>query len=395
MNQKVLIVNGGSSSLKFQALDLKTKKVLASGLAERIFVDGVFTIKCNGQEYTFKHPLNNHKEAIKLLIDQLQKHEIIKDLKELVGVGHRIVQGGETFKESVLIDSSKIMNEIDSFSKLAPLHNPGELNIIKAFQELSEAQNVAVFDTSFHTTMPKTAWMYAVPQSWYKEHHVRRYGMHGTSHKYIAQRVAKELKKENANVINCHLGNGASICAIKDGKSINTSMGLTPLQGLIMGTRSGDIDPAVVAYMAQELNKNAGDIVDILNKQSGMLALSGVSSDFRDITKASQEGNADAMFALKAYAARVATYIVSYANELDGNIDAIVFTGGIGENAAHVRKMIVEALPLLKLKLSESLNKQKYDDLLKISDKNSQFALYAIRTDEETMILNDLLRLMK
>ncbi len=395
MDKKVLIVNGGSSSLKFQAIDLKTKKLLASGIAERIHVDGVFTIKCNDQKYTFKQSLNNHKEAIKLLIEQLQKHNIIGDLKEIVGVGHRVVQCGEIYSDSVLIDSPKVMENIDKFSKLAPLHNPGELNIIKAFQELTKAQNVAVFDTSFHTTMPKTAWMYAVPQAWYKEHYVRRYGMHGTSHKYITERIAKELNRKDVNIINCHLGNGASICAVKNGKSVNTSMGLTPLQGLIMGTRSGDIDPAVVSYMAQELNKSAEEIVNILNKESGMLALSGVSSDFRDIGKASREGNKDATFALDAYVARVVSYIASYANELDGKIDAIVFTGGIGENSESMREKIVNALPLLDLKLSKTLNLQKYDDLLKISDKTSKYPLYVVRTDEEKMIFNDLLRLMK
>ncbi len=390
--EKIIIVNGGSSSLKFELLNKQTRETLASGMAERIFVDGIFTIKVGEEKFEIKQALNSHADAIDLLLQQIKEKKLINNLSEIVGVGHRVVQGGEVFPKSTLIDK-KVLKQIRELGDLAPLHNPGEADIIEVFmQRVPKAINVAVFDTSFHTTMPEIAYRYAVPEKWYKDYKVRRYGMHGTSHMYITKRMEKELGKK-VNIINCHLGNGASICAIKNSKSINTSMGLTPLAGLIMGTRSGDIDPSIHEYIAKKTGASIEEITNELNNESGIKALSGISSDFRDIRTAAEKGNKTAQFTIKAFAARVATYIVDYANQIGEPLDGIVFTAGIGENSAEIREAIVEALPLLNLELGKE-NKNGYKDLLKISSKKSCIDLYAIRTDEESMIVNDLISFM-
>ncbi len=390
--EKLLIINGGSSSLKFELLKKDTKEKLAVGLAERIFVDGSFTIKIGDEKFTTETPLNSHGDAIDLLLKKFKEHNLLNDLTEIKGVGHRVVQGGEIFPKSVLIDKDNLQ-QIRDLSDLAPLHNPGEANIIEAFMnKIPEAKNIAVFDTAYHSTMPKSAFMYAVPEEWYTKYQVRRYGMHGTSHKYISNRMEKELGRK-PNIISCHLGNGASICAIKNGESINTSMGLTPLAGLIMGTRSGDIDPSIHEYIHKKTGLTIKEITHELNNESGLKAISGISADFRDIRSKVDEGNERAIFTVKAFAARVATYVVDYANQIGGQLDGIIFTAGIGENSKEIRQAIIDELPLLNLALSDA-NGDSYDDLLKISSNKSSIDIYAIRTDEESLIIEDLLSLM-
>ncbi|MCP4337282.1 MAG: acetate kinase [Mycoplasma sp.] len=391
--EKILIINGGSSSLKFELLNKNTKESLANGAAKRIFVDGLFIIKVFGKKYELNVPLNSHSDAIEILLQQLKEHKLITDLNEIKGIGHRIVQGGEVFLKSCLIDK-QVLKQIRELGDMAPLHNPGEANIIEAFmKKVPNTINVAVFDTSFHATMPKLAYTYAVPEEWYTKYKVRRYGAHGTSHKYIARRMEKELNKK-PNIISCHLGNGASICAIKNGESINVSMGLTPLAGLIMGTRSGDLDPSITEYIVKKTGMTIQEVTHKLNNESGLKALSGISSDFRDIRKEAEAGNEKAKFTIDIFAARVATYVVNYANQINDKIDGIVFTAGIGENSPEIREAIIKAIPLLNLEISNTNNKKSYDDLLKISSNNSKIDLYAIRTDEESIIIEDLLSFM-
>ncbi|CAM9114375.1 acetate/propionate family kinase [Mycoplasma marinum] len=395
MDRKILIVNGGSSSLKFQVLKAHNKDLIASGMAERIEVDGIFTIKVNGEKFRIDKTLNNHKDAIALLMEELKNKEIIKDWKELVGVGHRIVQGGEFFKKSSLI-TKKELKEIRELAKLAPLHNPGEADIIEAFMSLlPNVPNVAVFDTSFHQTMEKEEFMYAVPNEWYTKYGVRRYGMHGTSHKYITKHMEEHLKKDSVNLIVCHLGNGSSLSAIRNSRVINTSMGLTPLAGLIMGTRSGDLDPAIVSYMSGQLNKDANYVVDLLNHESGLKALSGISSDMRDIRDAADKGDERAQFTIRSFSRRIATYIVDYANQIGEKLDGIVFTAGIGENSKEIREAIISEVKILGLELCDERNGEKYEDILLISDDSSKIPLFAVRTNEEIMIANDLLTFIK
>ncbi|CAM9125751.1 acetate/propionate family kinase [Mycoplasma todarodis] len=395
MQGKILIVNGGSSSLKFQVMDSTTKEVLSSGLAERIQVDGSFTIKTAEGKFTIEQDLNDHKEAIQLLIQQLKEKNIINSLNEIVGIGHRIVQGGEIFKESAIIDSENL-KKVRELSKLAPLHNPGEADIIEAFSTLlPNVKNVGVFDTSFHQTMDAEEFLYAVPNEWYEKYDVRRYGAHGTSHKYITNQMKTILNKESVNLVICHLGNGSSLSAIKNSKVINTSMGLTPLAGLIMGTRSGDLDPAIVGYMSQQTGRSAEEIVDDLNHKSGLLALSGISSDMRDIRVALAKGDEKAKRTVRMFAKRIATYIVDYANQIGEKLDGIVFTAGIGENSWEIRKVILEQVKILGTKLSDEKNQSEYESYNKISDESSKIDLYAMRTNEELVIANELLEIIK
>ncbi|TCG10747.1 acetate/propionate family kinase [Mycoplasma todarodis] len=394
MQGKILIVNGGSSSLKFQLMEAKTKEVLASGLAERIEIDGSFTIKTKEGKFTIKKDLNNHKDAIQLLIEQLKEKKVINSLSELVGIGHRIVQGGEIFKTSSIIDKDNL-KKVRELSKLAPLHNPGEADIIEAFQTLlPEVKNVGVFDTSFHQTMNEEEYLYAVPKEWYTKYDVRRYGAHGTSHKYITNKMKEITGKDDVNLVICHLGNGSSLSAIKNSKVINTSMGLTPLAGLIMGTRSGDLDPAIVGYMSQQTNKSAEKIVDELNHNSGLLALSEISSDMRDIRAEAAKGNPVAKRTIRMFAKRIATYIVDYANQIGEQLDGIVFTAGIGENSEQIREAIINQVKILDIKLCEERNDQEYESYIKISSDESAIDLFAIRTNEELVIANELLELI-
>ncbi|MCR8613090.1 MAG: acetate kinase [Mycoplasma sp.] len=393
---KLLVVNAGSSSMKFKVFERDGLKPIAEGLAERIFIDGKFIIETEGNKKELDVKLNSHADAVKILIEELISNNVVSSLDEIIGIGHRVVQGGETFKTSSVITKDTV-SVIRELSKLAPLHNPPAASVMEAFFEsVPNAKNVAVFDTSYHQTMPMKNFIYGVPMDWYKNYSVRRYGMHGTSHKYMAQVTEEIFSKKSVNVISCHLGNGASITAIKDSKSINTSMGLTPLAGIIMGTRSGDIDPAIVEYMVNETGKTVGEITTALNKESGVLGISGISSDFRDIEAEIAKGNKDAIFAMEIYAKRIAEFIVKYHNDLEGKTDAIVFTAGIGENSSMVRAKVIEAVKTMGLELNEEKNNTRTKDkYIKISSENSKVDIYVIKTDEELMIVKDLVEIAK
>ncbi|AGM26382.1 acetate kinase [Spiroplasma syrphidicola EA-1] len=394
----ILVINAGSSSMKFQLYKINGEndfEVICKGLAERIYLDGRFIIKYNGEEFETNEQLPDHSATAKVLINKLKEHKVIKDFSDIKGIGHRIVHGGERFTQSTII-TDEVFMEIKKMITLAPLHNPPSIAAIEAFRNIIAVPNVAVFDTSFHTTIPEENYLYSVPYEWYKEHQVRRYGFHGISYRYITSHLAKMLEKpvEEVNAVICHLGNGASMCAVKKGKSFNTSMGLTPLEGLIMGTRSGDIDPSIHQYIATQTGQDLATITDILNKKSGLVGISGVSSDLRDVFASSKE-NPRSRLALKMSSKRIAKYLLAYANELDGEVDAIVFTAGIGENSAAMRQLVINNLKILKVDLDPIANEEKYDSEKLISSTRSVLPIYAIRTDEEIMICTDTYNLTK
>lgn len=388
---KVLVINCGSSSLKFQLIETKSDKVLASGMCDRIGIEGSEINYKNeqGEKSTTATPIPTHAKAIALVLSHLQEKNAVSSLSEISAVGHRVVHGGEFFKESVLIDEN-VLSEISECATLAPLHNPANLIGIRSCQELMpETPMVAVFDTAFHQSMPARAYMYGVPYEWYEKHKVRRYGFHGTSHKYVSRRTAEFLGLDyhNSKIIVCHLGNGSSICAVKNGKCIDTSMGLTPLEGLIMGTRSGDLDPAILEYIADREKLSAKEIVNILNKKSGVLGISGLSSDFRDLLDADLKGDERAKLARAAFAYRVLKYIGSYCAVLIG-VDAISFCAGVGENAKFIRGMIVEHLEFLGVKLNVEANNACGQEAI-ISTKDSKVKVCVIPTNEELVIAQD------
>ena len=388
---KVLVINCGSSSLKFQLIETKSDKVLASGMYDRIGIEGSEINYKNeqGEKSTTATPIPTHAKAIALVLSHLQEKNAVSSLSEISAVGHRVVHGGEFFKESVLIDEN-VLSEISECATLAPLHNPANLIGIRSCQELMpETPMVAVFDTAFHQSMPARAYMYGVPYEWYEKHKVRRYGFHGTSHKYVSRRTAEFLGLDyhNSKIIVCHLGNGSSICAVKNGKCIDTSMGLTPLEGLIMGTRSGDLDPAILEYIADREKLSAKEIVNILNKKSGVLGISGLSSDFRDLLDADLKGDERAKLARAAFAYRVLKYIGSYCAVLIG-VDAISFCAGVGENAKFIRGMIVEHLEFLGVKLDVEANNACGQEAI-ISTKDSKVKVCVIPTNEELVIAQD------
>lgn len=388
---KVLVINCGSSSLKFQLIETKSDKVLASGMCDRIGIEGSEINYKNeqGEKSTTATPIPTHAKAIALVLSHLQEKSAVSSLSEISAVGHRVVHGGEFFKESVLIDEN-VLSEISECATLAPLHNPANLIGIRSCQELMpETPMVAVFDTAFHQSMPARAYMYGVPYEWYEKHKVRRYGFHGTSHKYVSRRTAEFLGLDyhNSKIIVCHLGNGSSICAVKNGKCIDTSMGLTPLEGLIMGTRSGDLDPAILEYIADREKLSAKEIVNILNKKSGVLGISGLSSDFRDLLDADLKGDERAKLARAAFAYRVLKYIGSYCAVLIG-VDAISFCAGVGENAKFIRGMIVEHLEFLGVKLDVEANNACGQEAI-ISTKDSKVKVCVIPTNEELVIAQD------
>ncbi len=392
---KIMAVNAGSSSLKFQLLEMPEEKVITSGLVERIGMkDSVFTIKVNGEKLQEIKDVDNHAEAVKLVVEKLIELNIIHSFDEINGVGHRVVQGASVLTKSVVITQHEI-DILESIIDLAPLHLGPNLTGIKAFMEiLPHVKQVAVFDTAFHQTMPEEAYLYAVPYDWYERHQVRKYGFHGTSHQYVSQRVAELLNKplESVNTVVCHLGNGASICAVKGGQSIDTSMGFTPLEGIPMGTRSGNIDPAIIEYMMVKKNKSAKEIVNILNKQSGYLGVSGISSDSRDLVAAAEKGNHLADMAIEIQAKRIVDYIASYYVYM-GGADAIVFTAGIGENAPTTRANIIKRLAVLGVKLDEQANECRGVERL-ISTPDSKIKVFVIPTNEEVMIARDTLALL-
>ena len=390
---KIISINAGSSSLKFSLFDMNDESVIASGLFERIGIDGSsYTIKFNGEKITQEVELPTHVDAVNILLDKLTDLNIISSLDEIHGVGHRIVQGKDVFKESVLINDD-VMEKLEAIKGFAPLHNPANMLGIEAFRKvLPNVPMVAVFDTAFHQTMDKTTYLYPVPYSWYEDYGVRKYGAHGTSHRYIAECVKQILGKDEFRLISCHIGNGGSITAIKDGKCIDTSMGFTPLAGIMMGTRSGDIDPSIIPYVMEQEGKNASEIIDDLNKCSGLFGMSEYSSDMRDILARCDEQDEKAIVARDKYVRRVVDYIAQY-YVLLGGADIIVFTAGVGENSIPVRRQICEELACLGIKIDVELN-NKRGEMVKISTDDSDVLVYVIPTDEELMIARDTLHLI-
>ncbi|MFO1444120.1 acetate kinase [Bacillus sp. Bva_UNVM-123] len=391
---KIIAINAGSSSLKFQLFDMPSERVISKGLIERIGLnDGVFNIEANGERIKEIIDIPNHDIAVTLLLEKLISLEIIQSLREIEGTGHRVVHGGEYFYESVLI-TDDVLKKIDELSELAPLHNPPNMTGIKAFQRvLPNVPAVAVFDTAFHQTMPESSFLYSLPYEYYKKYGIRKYGFHGTSHKYVSQRAAEMLGRpiEQLRLITCHLGNGASIAAIKGGKSIDTSMGFTPLAGVTMGTRSGNIDPALIPFIMEKTNKTAEEVLDVLNKKSGLLAISGFSSDLRDIKTEAARGNERAELALEVFANKIHKYIGSYAARMHG-VDAIIFTAGIGENSRVVRERILKGLQFMGVYFDHDLNKISGKEIF-INYPHSPVKIMIIPTNEEVMIARDVVRL--
>ena len=390
---KILSINAGSSSLKFTLFEMKDESVIASGIYERIGLEGTnYTIKYNGQKINEEVDVTNHEEAVRNLIEKLMDLEIIKDLDEIKGVGHRVAHGLDKYSESVII-TDKVIEDIESTKEFAPLHVPGILKGIHAFREvLPDALMVGVFDTAFHQTMDEETYLYPVPYKWYSEYGVRKYGFHGTSHRYITDRVKKILKKDKFKLISCHIGSGGSICAVKDGKSIDTTMGFTPLAGIMMGTRSGDIDPSIIPYVMEKEGKNASEVVEDLNKVSGVLGLSELCSDMRDLVNACDEGNKQAIITKNKYVRRIVDYIAEYYLLL-GGADIIVFTAGVGENNIAIRREICEKLSPLGIKIDLDQNNIRGEEV-KLSTDDSSVLVYVIPTDEELMIARDTLSFM-
>ena len=392
---KVLAVNAGSSSLKFRAFEMPEEKVLISGVFERIGIGNSFyTIKVNGEKIKKEVELENHKQAFELLMEELMSNNIVSSFDEIKGIGHRIVQGGSYFDESV-VATDDVMEKIEELSVLAPLHNPAAIIGIRAAMEVvPNAVQTVVFDTAFHQTMKEENYLYALPYDWCSKYLIRRYGAHGTSHRYIAQAMEEVLGRKDTKLIVCHIGNGASISAIKDGKCINTSMGLTPNAGLIMGTRSGDIDATIVPYIMDKLNLSTKEIDNVLNKQSGLLGISGVSSDSRDIEQGIKDGNERCILAQTMYDKRIVDYIAKYYVEL-GGCDAIIFTAGVGENGPDMRKDVLDRLSCLGIKVDEAKNSEtRFGKEGLISSEDSTVPCYVIPTDEEVMIARDTFKLV-
>ncbi len=393
---KVMAVNAGSSSLKFQLLDMPSEHVLVSGVVERIGMnDSIFTIKFGSKKNKEITSIPTHTVAVNMLLSKLLDLNILKSLDEIQGVGHRVVHGGEYFSDSVVI-TDEVKKAIDTVSELAPLHNPANLIGINAFQEaLPNVGEVAVFDTAFHQTMDQVTYMYSVPYEWYTKYGVRKYGFHGTSHKYVSFRAAEMLGKkiEDTKIIVCHIGNGVSLCAVDGGKSIDTSMGFTPLAGIPMGTRSGDIDPAIVQYISQKENKTLDEVINELNKKSGYLGLSELSSDSRDLWQAVGRGDKKSILAVEKQGKIIADYIGAYFIAL-GGCDAICFTAGIGENAVETRKLVTDRLGALGVKLDFNKNLTRGEEAV-ISTDDSKIKLLLIPTNEEVMIARDTVRLIQ
>ncbi|MGN1000502.1 MAG: acetate/propionate family kinase [Bacilli bacterium] len=390
---KIMSINAGSSSLKFSLFNMDNNKVLLSGLFERIGIEGsCYTLKYDEYKIKQEEVIKSHSDAVKILMDKLIELGIVNSLEEIDGIGHRIVHGGAIYKESVIV-TDKVLDDIIALSDLAPLHNPAHAMCIKAFKEvLPNTPMVAVFDTAFHQTIEKDRYLYAVPYNWYEDYQVRKYGAHGTSHRYVSLKLKEELKRDDLNIICCHLGNGGSITAIKDGKCIDTSMGFTPHAGIMMGTRSGDIDVSMVPYVMEKEGKSAGEIMNDLNKKSGFLGVSGLSSDSRDIEDGVKEGNERCILAQKMYVNSVVKYIAQY-YVLLGKVDVIAFTAGIGENSISTRSDIIEKLTCLGIELDAEANNTR-GKFAKISAKNSSVDVYVVPTNEELMIAQDTLNLI-
>lgn len=390
-SQKIMAINAGSSSLKFQLFAMPEEQVISKGMIERIGrQDAIFTIQFGAQKIKDTLPVADHRQAVDCLLQALLQHHILQSVSEISGVGHRVAHGGETFPDSVQIDDD-VLARIEQLGVLAPLHNPVNAIGIRAFrQALPQAKAVAVFDTSFHQTMAPGQFMYALPYRYYAEHGIRRYGFHGTSHKYVAGHCAGLLGRplEDLRLISCHLGNGSSICAIEHGRSVNTSMGFTPQAGLMMGTRSGDIDPSILPFIANLEQKGPAELNRLINNESGLLGVSGVSNDFRDVSAAAQAGNPQAALAVQMFIQRIRDFVGSYLVQM-GGVDALIFTGGIGENARAVRAGVCAGLEALQIVLDESRNN---DNQTLIHHSTSAVAIAVINTNEELMIARDVLR---
>ena len=390
---KFLCVNAGSSSLKFQLFEMPEEKVIISGYIEKIGLeDSFWTTKMNGEKIKGAKPLKNHNEAVEVLLDELLKHKAVESLDEIKGVGHRVLHGGEKYSDSVLIDD-EVIQSIKDLTKLGPLHHPGNLAGIEALKAvLPEVPMVAVYDTAFHQTMPKENYIYPVPYEWYEKYGVRKYGFHGTSHKYITTVMKEKLGKEDVNLIICHVGSGASVSAVKNGKCFDTTMGITPLDGLMMGTRCGAIDASILEYVCKESGKTISEVTNDLNKKSGLLGISGYS-DCRDVEEAAARGEEMAELALHMYHDRVAKYIADYFIELEGNVDAIVFTAGVGENGSEAREAILERVAPLGIEVDKETNskiagfKEIHEGI--ITTDNSRVAAWVVPTNEELMIIKD------
>ncbi len=391
---KIISINAGSSSLKFSLFEMNDESVLVSGTFERIGSDGSnYTIKLNGQKITETIPLNNHTDAVTILLDKLIALEVIHSLDEIKGVGHRIVHGGSKYSESVFV-TDQVMADIEEFKDFAPLHNPAHLLGIKAFKEaLPDVPMVVVFDTAFHQTMDEVTYLYPVPYHWCGDYGVRKYGAHGTSHRYITNVVKELIHKDNFKLISCHIGNGGSITAIKDGKCVDTSMGFTPLAGIMMGTRSGDVDPSIIPYIMEKEGKNASEVIEDLNKNSGVYGMSEFSHDLRDIVTQCEEGNEKAIRAKDKYVRRIVDYIAQYYVLLEG-CDLIVFTAGVGENNSTIRREVCEKLACLGVEIDLEKNNVR-GETAKISTPQSKIDVWVIPTDEELMIARDTLNLIK
>lgn len=386
-----MAINAGSSSLKFQLFEMPEEKVLTKGLVERIGLpNSIFTISVNGEKITQTLDIKNHEQAVDMMLDEMKKHGIIQDINDLDGTGHRVVQGGDIFETSALV-TDEVEKQIEELCELAPLHNPANLMGIRAFRKmLPNIPHVAIFDTSFHTTMPEEAFLYSLPYKYYQDYGIRKYGAHGTSHKFVAERAAELLDRpiEQLRIITCHIGNGASIAAVEGGKSVDTSMGFTPLAGVTMGTRSGNLDPAIIPFLMEKTGKTAQEVINVLNKESGLLGISGISSDLRDIEQKAEEGDERAILALDVFASRIHKYIGSYATRMKG-LDAIVFTAGVGENSDVVRARVLEGLEFMGVYWDPKLNAGLRGKEAFINYPHSPVKVMVIPTDEEVMIARD------
>ena len=390
---KVLVINCGSSSLKYQLIDASTETALASGLCERIGIDGLLTHKVDGKKVKDeeKNAMPNHEVAVKLVLDALvdKDYGVITSLEEIGAIGHRVVHGGEHFASSVIIND-EVEKAIEACNDLAPLHNPANLVGIKACRKvLPQVPMVAVFDTAFHQTMPEKAYLYGLPREYYDKYKIRRYGFHGTSHSFVSKRLAElaGLDIHNSKLIVCHIGNGGSVTAVKNGKSVDTSMGLTPLEGIIMGTRSGSLDPAIVEFIAHKENKTIEEVMTVLNKKSGLAGMSGLTSDFRDLRKGKSEGNQLAAIAMDAFIYNIVKYVGAYAAAMNG-VDAIAFTAGIGENAIEVRTGVMENLGYLGVEADLEACKQMGQEMM-VSTKDSKVKVFIVPTNEELAIARE------
>ena len=392
--EKYLVINGGSSSLKFSMYEMPMEKLLINGYFEKIgFDDSFWTIKINGEKIRRDGYLANHDDAVKMMIEELISNNIIESMDEISGVGHRVLHGGELYSDSVLIDDS-VLSDIEGLTKLGPLHHPGQIAGIKAMSEcMPNVKQIAVFDTAFHQTMPKVNYLYAVPHDWYQEYKVRKYGFHGTSHKYITEYMKKEFNRDNVNLIICHVGSGASISCIKNGKCYDTTMGLTPLDGLIMGTRSGSVDPSIIQFVMEETGKSVSEITNELNKNSGLIGICG-KNDFRDVLTKKLAGEENGILAYEMFKNSIVKYIAEYYFDLNGEVDAIIFTAGVLENNVMLREDIVNKLSKpMNISLNKEMNENiGYGHELSsgvISTDESIVKVLVLPTDEEVMIVRD------